>query len=396
MSSAGAIGRAIGMRRRATAFAFSSPLVCALLALAILIWPVYVFPQGYPQPVTLMLLLSFIGVLIKDPASALGMLRRPEIGLMALFLTYTLVVNLAFALLYQNPEPLRHSAYYLQVLLGCIAFTYALRTEPSAPRLVTLAILGALALQVGTLAVTVPVQGVRATLLFTNPNQLGFFGLLALAFILLLHRYTGYRAWVAGSGAAAALLLVMVSLSKGAVLAALLLLFLYLLLAPFRGPAARRLRPVLLVVFPLALLALAVAFQDQIALLSEVGDRLSQIGESGDDSLAGRGYVRIAMWPQYLLLGAGEGLLGRWEYPREIHSMFGTLLFSYGLPGLAIVGALLAVAFRRNKRDFVTYMGPVLLYSFVHHPMRQVMMWALVISIAHFGPVASARSSRQA
>ena len=71
-----------------------------------------------------------------------------------------------------------------------------LRTEPTAPRLLTIAILGALAVQFVTFAVSVPVHGVRATLLFANPNQLGFFGLLALAFILLLHRYTGYPAIV--------------------------------------------------------------------------------------------------------------------------------------------------------------------------------------------------------
>jgi O-antigen ligase len=304
-------------------------------------------------------------------------------------------VNLSFAAAYQNPEPLRHSAYYLQVLLGCIAFAYVLRTEPAAPRLLTLAILGSLGVQLVTLAVTVPAHGVRATLLFSNPNQLGFFGLLALAFILLLNRYTGYRASVAAFGATAAILMVLISLSKGAILAAAILLYLYLLLAPMRDLRWRRLRPLFLVLFPVALIAIAVAFRDQIAFLAEVGDRLSQIGEQGDDSLAGRGYVRIFEWPQYLFFGAGEGLLARWEYPREIHSMFGTLIFSYGLPGLGIVCALLAVAWRRNARDFAIYLVPAMLYALVHHPMRQTMFWALVIAIAHFGPVAGLRAPRQ-
>lgn len=390
----GSIARTIDAHRRALPLDLNSPVVCALLVFSIVIWPVYLFPQGYPQPVTLMLLLAFFCVLIKDPVSTVGMLRRPEIGLIAAFLVYTLLVNLTFAIIYQNPEPLRHSLYYLQVLLGCIAFVFVLRTEPSAPRLLTLAVLGALALQVITLAVSVPVDGIRATLLFTNPNQLGFFGLITLAFILLLHRYTGYPAIVAALGAAIAVLLVMLSLSKGAILAAFLLLFLCLLLAPLRDRRWQRLRPVLLVAFPLALLALALIYRDQIEVLGAVADRLAQIGESGDDSFTGRSYVRIVIWPQYLLLGAGEGLLGRWEYPREIHSMFGTLLFSYGLPGLAIVCALLAIVWRRNARDFAIYFLPVLVYSLVHHPMRQTMAWALLISLAHFGPVSGNRSSR--
>ena len=245
-----------------------------------------------------------------------------------------------------------------------------------------------------TFAVTVPVQGVRATLLFENPNQLGFFGLLALAFILLLQRYTGYPAIVAACGAVVSVLFVLLSLSKGAMLAVFLLLFLYLLLSPLRDRRLQRLRPVLLIAFPLALLTLALIYRDQIAMLGAVSDRLAQIGSSNDDSFAGRHYLRILIWPQYLILGGGEGLFGRWEYPKEIHSMFGTVIFSYGLPGLAIVCALLAVVWRRNARDFIIYFLPVLLYSMVHQPMRQPMMWSLLISFAHFGPVSGNSSSR--
>ena len=200
MPSPAAIDRAIRSQRRFLPLELSNPIIAALVVLALVIWPVYVFPAGYPQPVTFALLLAFLCVLVKDPASVAGMIRKPEIGLIALFLAYTLVVNAIFSLFYQDPEPLRNSAYYMQVLLGCIAINYVLRTEPTAPRLLTIAILGALAVQFVTFAVSVPVQGVRATLLFENPNQLGFFGLLALAFILLLQRYTGYPRDRVGTG----------------------------------------------------------------------------------------------------------------------------------------------------------------------------------------------------
>jgi hypothetical protein len=209
----------------------SSPLIAALVVLALVIWPVYVFPAGYPQPVTFALLLAFVCVLIKDPASVAGMIRKPEIGLIALFLVYTFVVNAIFSIFYQDPEPLRNTAYYMQVLFGCIAINYVLRTEPTAPRLLTIAILGALAVQFVTFAVSVPVQGVRATLLFENPNQLGFFGLLALAFVLLaaLYRLPGDRV---GARRCVERPLCDALAVEGRILAAFLLLFLYLLLAP--------------------------------------------------------------------------------------------------------------------------------------------------------------------
>ena len=68
----------------------------------------------------IVLLLAFACVAVRDPAAIPSFLRTPEIGLIGAFLAYTLCVNLTFATAYQNPEPLRHSAYYLQVLRGVI------------------------------------------------------------------------------------------------------------------------------------------------------------------------------------------------------------------------------------------------------------------------------------
>ena len=70
-------------------------------------------------------------MLIKDPASTAGIMRKPEIGLIATFLAYTLVVNAEFS------RPTRTGAAVdtaddFQVLLGCIAINYVPRTEPRA------------------------------------------------------------------------------------------------------------------------------------------------------------------------------------------------------------------------------------------------------------------------
>lgn len=369
-----------------------SPVLAGLMGLAIAIWPWYLFPPGYPQPITLLLCLAFLVVFLRCPSAVLGSLRQPEVGLIALFFAYTLVVNLTFAAAYQDLEPLQHSMFYLQVVFGCVAFRELLRTEPLAPRIIALAVAAALVVQVATLVLSAPSASARATLLFSNPNQLGFFGLLALAFLLLTHRFARLPALLTLGGAAIAFLMIALSLSKASIVAGMGMLYLYILLAPMQDSRLRRLRPLLIVVIPAVLLVAAFVWREQVQVVNALMDRLAQIGESSDDSVSGRHYARIVLWPQYLFLGAGEGLYGRWDVPREIHSMFGTLVFSYGLPGLAIVLALLAVVFRRNPRDFLIYLFPVLLYGLTHHPMRQPMMWALVIAVSHFGGAASRRA----
>ena len=78
-----AIQRALDARGRFLPRRLSNPLTAAFVALSIAISPVYVFPQGYPQPVTLAIGARNHARGIKDPASIAGLVRKPEIGLIA-------------------------------------------------------------------------------------------------------------------------------------------------------------------------------------------------------------------------------------------------------------------------------------------------------------------------
>ena len=56
-----------------------------------------------------------------------------------------------------------------------------------------------------------------------------------------------------------------------------------------------------------------------------------------------RGYNRIYEYPEQILLGAGER--GRWRFgpghEHELHSSFGTVLFSYGIVGFVLFSTFL-------------------------------------------------------
>lgn len=350
------------------------------LAFAFMVWPLYVFPAGHPQPVTYALILAIGSAAIQDLRGLLTVLTDRKLALLLAFVCYACIVNSAAAISSQNIEPLLHSLYYIQVAVGCIVVQYLLRTEARTRQVIFWAIVIALAGQAFALALLGVGEG-RATLFFGNPNQLSLFGLLAMAFLLLLH--PAGRAPVVFSlmGFAIAILLILLSLSKAAIVSAFFMIALAVLLLPVEGREHLRMRPLVIVVIPIFVASAVYFFRDDYALLSSVIDRLANIGVSADDSLAGRGYLRILDWPQYLVFGAGEGVTQRFGGHFEIHSMFGTLLFSYGLPGLVMVLALLAVTARQAPRHFIVLVIPILLYSLTHQPMRQPMLWALLLFI---------------
>jgi hypothetical protein len=309
-------------------------------------------------------------------------------------LVYTLVVNAIFSIFYQDPEPLRNTAYYMQVLLGCIAINYVLRTEPTAPRLLhdrnprrprrairDLCRLRAGARRAGDAALREPEPARLLRLARTRVHPAAG------------SAYTGYPAIVSALGSAVSVLFVMLSLSKGAILAAFALLFLYLMLAPIHDRRWQRLRPALLIAFPLAVITLAVIYRDQIAMLAPLPTGSPRSARRVTTASRAAATSGLRSWPQYLLFGAGEGLLGRWEYPREIHIDVRTLLFSLRPAGprdrLRPAGSRLAPQFPGLLHLFRA--DPALFRRFTSR-CGQSMLWTLLISLAHFGPVSGIRS----
>lgn len=350
------------------------------VALAFIVWPIYVFPAGSPQPITYALLIAITCAAVQDIRGLLATLRDRQLALLLAFVCYAAIVNSVLTLSSQDIEPLGHALYYSQVAVGCLVVQYLLRMEARVRQIVYWSVLTSLVVQVIAIVLMGTGEG-RTTLFFGNPNQLSLFALLALAFLLLLHPAGRGSAILSLAGVCIAVLLILLSLSKAAMVAAFLMVALAVVLLPVSSRRVLRWKPLAIIVFPIVLATASYLLRDEIALLNSVLDRLANIGVSADDSLAGRGYLRILEWPQYLVFGAGEGLTGRFGERFEIHSIFGTLLFSYGLPGLVIVMALLAVTVRQAPRQFVVLFVPILLYSLTHQPMRQPMLWALLLFI---------------
>ena len=136
-------------------------------------------------------------------------------------------------------------------------------------------------------------------------------------------------------GALAPAYLVALSLSKAAILSYFLLLAIHF---------SRSLWLLILAAVAIAILYFAIGDAD---IVGDVVNRLQNIGKQRDDSLEGRGYTRIWVYPQHLLLGAGEFGWGRFkDVTSELHSTLGTILFSYGSIGLVLFSLILWRLFR--------------------------------------------------
>lgn len=93
-----------------------------------------------------------------------------------------------------------------------------------------------------------------------------------------------------------------------------------------------------------------------------------------------RGYDRIWKYPEYILLGAGEGANERWAsrtwFLGEIHSTFAGVLFCYGLPGTFLLIAVLLSVWRALPNWWLRFLllAP-LFYSIGTYNLRNTMFW---------------------
>jgi hypothetical protein len=346
----------------------------AVWCLYLLSTPFYVFKSGLPQPgdalvflLTPLALIGWNGRLHPDVVRTL----RPLFG----FTLWVTVVNLAWATLlgtWSRPKdflihPLFY-AYNVSVLVGAL-----LLARPDPRRF--------LRLTVDMVLVTVLMQVVaslfykttlyRGTLFFASPNQLGYYALLSACLFAMAQRPLALGRVLPSVGVTGCAYLAVLSSSRAA-LAGILVLLVVLL---FSNPKAILLGGL----FALGLVSLG-------GPLTSALEASRERAESDRDPTVSfveeRGYDRIADNPEYLFLGAGEGAYGRFAHPgepaRELHSSLGTIVFGYGLVGVALFMTFAVRMVRgASLRDAVVLVPP-LVYTAAHQGLRFTTFWVVV------------------
>ena len=349
----------------------------AAIFLYIQLSPLYIFPRGIPQPADILLAFAIL------PASIIIFLsskkRIPAYYLAGIiFVAVTMVVNWVNYAFFPDKRLLLSSLYYLYNFLIFTFAAYLFRYYPNQMRRVTyVALIVAIAVQFTSLALFPDVGTKRMTGTFVNPNQLGYWALISLMILSVIKHGQKFK-WYDG-----VLILILayfeaLALSKGGMIAFGLAGCIIFCMP--QTPKIARIT-VMLGVFGLLIFGLfntdkIEQTQKDINQINLVVQRLQSIGQSSDDSAEARNYDRLIQFPEYMILGAGEGGFARFDhYPNEIHSGIATLIFSYGIIGTVSYLLFLGLILIKRPWYYSALIGCILLYGLVHQYMRFSDYW---------------------
>lgn len=374
--------------------------------------PFYVFRSGNPQPADLLFVGALPFLLLVFP---IRIPRYSDVLAAGVALVgYIAVVNLFYWAQHHDTRFAMAPAYYAYnfvLLLTILSLRFWLNDD--VVRYTRLALLVTVALQLA-IVLFFPERGWRQTGSFNNPNQLGYWCLLTAACLVVLKEERKLSAVDVGAFLVLTYL-VAVSLSKAAMVSWVLLVIIAL---TGQGLSKRwiLLGGSVLAVWLIAVTAMSpgtgsdrgrfqTASESKVesGIIANIEARFRHVRDG--DSAAGRGYDRIWLNPEYLLLGAGEGAYRRLRSPglpyASLHSTLGTVLFSYGIVGFTIFCLFLAGVFRGAPLRHAALLGPIFLYGLTHNGLRFSTTWvffALVAAAARRPRFASERpvTSRRA
>ncbi len=333
-----------------------------------------VFDSGRPQPSDLFLVLIFL--LALRPAH-IALLTK-HVPLYVAFVGWVVLLNGLWGLYRQDDQYVIRLSFQVYNL-GLFALVFKARTTQSAvfDRWARRAI-GAAA--IGQMVLAASPTGFRATGTFNNSNQLAYWCIcMAVMYMVTARKRSLFDLVVLGPLAWVSLL----SLSRAGIIAFGLVMATWLWELLRRSP--HRVIYGAAILAAVGLLTTLPAF-GTFALELEVADSIEArfTKDSATDEVALRNTDRISHYPEYALVGAGEGDFSRFPHTHqiEIHSTPMTIVFSYGLIGVVtFVGFILTIG-RRVSLERRLLIVSLFTYSITHNGMRFPFFWLALAVIA--------------
>ncbi len=336
--------------------------------LYLMLKPFYLWAAGQPQVADfLVVLLLVINIFSYQGRLSSGI--SPILLIGGLLVFYIATVNLTWAALRNDLRMgMIGSFYVFNFLLFFMVINLADRFGKQFFKYLVLGLFFSVILQ-ALLSLGFQNAGLqRQIMFFTNPNQLGYYALLSATLYAACTPAFPMKTIYQIIFYLCALYLAALSLSKAALISFAFLFTLRLLRKP------------------LHLAAVAIVFVGFILVGSEfkivqnVENRISNIGQQEDDSISegARGYGRIFNYSQYLIAGAAERGLDRFEdEDHEFHSTLGTILFSYGVIGFSIFSLLIYRILKFSGFGYIIYFVPPFLFGLTHQGFRFSFLWVL-------------------
>lgn len=353
--------------------------------------PFYVFDSGLPQPGDFLMLLLLPLALYGWNGRLPGVFARP-FRILLLFTVWVVIVQYSWATILGNwgfhgkDTFLLFPVYYLfNALVMLVPLILYQRHGDAFLRLTTWCLLASIAIQVVGSFFTY-YNHLRDAVFFNNPNQLGYYAVLAAVTIGLLQRKLGLGLLVTVAGLLGCMYLALLSASRAAAGGAAVVLLVALVSNPRIVLAAVPIVAGLLLTGPVA------------SALEKTEHRVRVDQFKQHSFLEERGWGRITDHPEHVLLGAGEGGTSRFADSRigthEIHSSAGMLIFSYGVLGTALFVWFVLRLVQGARLGAAMMLAPIAVFMVAHHGLRDSMLWivlAIFLTLKHRpGPVPAA------
>lgn len=358
-------------------------IILFLYTMYFIMKPFYLWSSGLPQISDIILVVLIVISTIMNGFKLQFQSDSKKFLLIGLiFVSYVFIANSFWAMFTNKTDRfLLNSLFYLYNYLVVILIVglYAIYKE----RLIKTtykALLLSVIIQFLLFIIKGGFTGTRMVAEFNNPNQLGYYSLLVLSLLFLLSRKINVNFIWFIIGVFSSLLLAFTSLSKAAILSAVGLTVFYIFSKNKNKKFRRSLKFFILIsTVTILLIANFTSVIQDSTLFQSVKKRIASIGKESDDNLDARGYYRLTDYPEYWILGAGEGNYSRFRNHRiEFHSTLGNIQLSYGLIGLMLFLYLIFLALRIDKYKSWYIIMFIMVFGLTHNGIRNSLFWILL------------------
>ncbi|KYG77063.1 hypothetical protein EV198_1277 [Roseivirga ehrenbergii] len=355
-------------------------------AIYLIAFPFYFLPAGSAQPSDIVIVVV-IGLYVLGQHFKISEVNQPVFKGFLKFCIYLSIVNLGvhFALLGESNNGLAwyvYSAFYFYNLM-VMGFALSLYRQYGKQFIYTTAyacVFAGILQIVLSYALQTNSEGIRGAMFFTNPNQLGYYSLSALAIVLVLETMIKLPRLIVYLSFFVFSYLALVSVSKAALGSMIILFGAYLIANKIFS-----VRNIFAIIVVGGLGFLGVTQSEFGKRFQENLDARNVNEENRPDEITEweyRGYDRITNHPEYLVFGAGEGGYNRFDTfitNHEIHSSFGTIIFCYGIPGTLLFLLFVYSLLKKLPWFYLVYSLPLFAYGVTHMGLRFTIFWVALM-----------------
>lgn len=358
-------------------------IILFLYAMYFIMNPFYLWSSGLPQIADFLLIISMILYLFSLRFKlSIGKHQKSLLMMGLLFVVWIILVNSVWMLKLQVTDRFILSTLFFIYNYMVFLYTMLLANKYGEylVKIIYAAVIISLIIQLIMYFSQGGFVGGRQTGSFNNPNQLGYYALLMMSFLMFSSSRINVKIRWHLFAIFTSIIFVFSSLSKAAILSGIGLLVFYI----FANSSNRRFKKkIIIVALILSVIAGIIYSTTNIIqdnqLINSVQRRIDGIGNDSDDSLEGRGYYRIYEYPEYWLFGAGEGMYSRFRHQSmEFHSTLGNIQLSYGIIGTLLFISIMIMALKRDKYKSWYILVFVMAYGLTHNGIRNSLLWILL------------------